>query len=102
MHTTTSTAHSPAPHAPSQPGTSTGRFRKSMSMTALVLFGLAYMVPLAVFTTYGLVTQMTKGHLPTAYLLTLAAMLLTAYSYGRMVQAHPYSGSVYTLSLIHI
>ena len=29
-------------------------------------------------TTYGLVTQMTKGHLPTAYLLTLAAMLLTA------------------------
>lgn len=96
MHTTTSTAHSPAPHAPSQPGTSTGRFRKSMSMTALVLFGLAYMVPLAVFTTYGLVTQMTKGHLPTAYLLTLAAMLLTAYSYGRMVQAHPYSGSVYT------
>ena len=42
MHTTTSTAHSPAPHAPSQPGTSTGRFRKSMSMTALVLFGLAY------------------------------------------------------------
>jgi amino acid transporter len=67
-----------------------------MSLTALVLFGLAYMVPLAVFTTYGLVTQMTKGHLPTAYLLTLAAMLLTAYSYGRMVQAHPYSGSVYT------
>ncbi len=96
MHTTTSTAHSPASHAPSHPGASTGRFRKSMGMTALVLFGLAYMVPLAVFTTYGLVTQMTKGHLPTAYLLTLAAMLLTAYSYGRMVQAHPYSGSVST------
>ncbi|OII57355.1 Putrescine importer PuuP, partial [Pseudomonas putida] len=95
MHTTTSTAHSPA-HSPSQPTASNGRFRKSMGLPALVLFGLAYMVPLAVFTTYGLVTQMTKGHLPIAYLLTLAAMLLTAYSYGRMVQAHPYSGSVYT------
>lgn len=94
MHTTTSTAHSPAAHAPSS--VPSGRFRTSMGMTALILFGLAYMVPLAVFTTYGLVTQMTKGHLPTAYLLTLAAMLLTAYSYGRMVQAHPYSGSVYT------
>ncbi|QXI45949.1 MULTISPECIES: APC family permease [Pseudomonas] len=94
MHTTTSTAHSPAAHATSP--APTGRFRTSMGMTALILFGLAYMVPLAVFTTYGLVTQMTKGHLPTAYLLTLAAMLLTAYSYGRMVQAHPYSGSVYT------
>ncbi|MBF8788209.1 APC family permease [Pseudomonas asiatica] len=95
MHTTTSTAQSPA-HSPSQPTASNGRFRKSMGLPALVLFGLAYMVPLAVFTTYGLVTQMTKGHLPIAYLLTLAAMLLTAYSYGRMVQAHPYSGSVYT------
>ncbi|MFJ4347534.1 APC family permease [Pseudomonas sp. NPDC089401] len=91
MHTTTTTAQPQHPESPS-----TDRFRKSMGMTALVLFGLAYMVPLAVFTTYGLVTQMTKGHLPTAYLLTLAAMLLTAYSYGRMVQAHPYSGSVYT------
>ena len=96
MHTTTSTAHSPSHDTAAHPGANTGRFRKSMGLTALVLFGLAYMVPLAVFTTYGLVTQMTKGHLPPAYLLTLAAMLLTAYSYGRMVQAHPYSGSVYT------
>ncbi|MBI6944247.1 APC family permease [Pseudomonas putida] len=95
MHTTTNTAPALAPH-PTGHSATPGRFRKSMSMTALVLFGLAYMVPLAVFTTYGLVTQMTKGHLPTAYMLTLAAMLLTAYSYGRMVQAHPYSGSVYT------
>ena len=95
MHTTTNNDSAPAHHPASQP-TASGRFRKSMGMTALVLFGLAYMVPLAVFTTYGLATQMTKGHLPTAYLLTLAAMLLTAYSYGRMVQAHPYSGSVYT------
>ncbi|NUT75854.1 APC family permease [Pseudomonas sp. C1C7] len=74
----------------------TATFRKSLGIPSLVLFGLAYMVPLAVFTTYGLVTQMTKGNMPTAYLFTLAAMLLTAYSYGRMVQAHPYSGSVYT------
>ncbi|WP_160105705.1 APC family permease [Pseudomonas izuensis] len=75
---------------------SSATFRKSLGIPALVLFGLAYMVPLAVFTTYGLVTQMTKGNMPTAYLFTLVAMLLTAYSYGRMVQAHPYSGSVYT------
>lgn len=75
---------------------SRNEFRKTLGIPALVLFGLAYMVPLAVFTTYGLVTQMTKGHLPTAYILTLIAMLLTAYSYGQMVHAHPYSGSVYS------
>ena len=79
MHTTTNTAPALAPHTTGH-SAAPGRFRKSMSMTALVLFGLAYMVPLAVFTTYGLVTQMTKGHLPTAYMLTLAAMLLTALS----------------------
>lgn len=95
MNTITSVADTPSHHCPSQ-ADSPGRFRQSLGLGALVLFGLAYMVPLAVFTTYGLVTQMTKGHLPTAYLLTLAAMLLTAYSYGRMVQAHPYSGSVYS------
>ncbi|MBF8778134.1 APC family permease [Pseudomonas fulva] len=94
MDTITTTATPTAPSSPQQH--SPGRLRKSMGMTALVLFGLAYMVPLAVFSAYGLVAQTTQGHLPTAYLLTLGAMLFTAYSYGRMVQAHPYSGSVYT------
>lgn len=95
MNTITNVADTPAHHLPPH-ASSPRRFRQPLGLVGLVLFGLAYMVPLAVFTTYGLVTQMTKGHLPSAYLLTLAAMLLTAYSYGRMVQAHPYSGSVYT------
>ncbi|MEX5623681.1 Putrescine importer PuuP, partial [Pseudomonas syringae] len=47
MHTTTSTAHSPSHDTAAHPGANTGRFRKSMGLTALVLFGLAYMVPLA-------------------------------------------------------
>ncbi len=67
-----------------------------LGVPSLVLFGLAYMVPLTVFTTYGLVTDMTAGHLPGAYVVTLVAMLFTAYSYGRMVEAHPYAGSAYT------
>ena len=95
MNTITSVAETPSHHT-SPKTASTRRFRQPLGLVGLVLFGLAYMVPLAVFTTYGLVTQMTKGHLPTAYMLTLAAMLLTAYSYGRMVQAHPFSGSVYS------
>ncbi|MFL9674519.1 APC family permease [Pseudomonas sp. 2822-17] len=95
MNTITNADDTPTHHS-SAKLPSSRRFRQPLELVGLVLFGLAYMVPLAVFTTYGLVTQMTKGHLPTAYLLTLAAMLLTAYSYGRMVQAHPYSGSVYT------
>jgi amino acid transporter len=61
-----------------------------------VLFGLVYMVPLTVFTTYGLVTQMTGGRVPVAYLVTLAAMVFTARSYARMAAAYPVAGSAYT------
>ncbi|KAA1429225.1 APC family permease [Nocardioides antri] len=74
----------------------TDRFQRVLGTPELILFGLAYMVPLTVFTTYGVVTDATGGHLPGAYVLTLAAMLFTAYSYGRMVVAHPYAGSAYT------
>lgn len=72
------------------------RLRRVLGIPSLVLFGLAYMVPLTVFTTYGIVTEQTGGHLPGAYVVTLTAMLFTAYSYGRMVRAYPYAGSAYT------
>lgn len=78
------------------PQSGTTHLQRVLGMPSLVLFGLAYMVPLTVFTTYGIVTDLTEGHLPGAYVVTLTAMLFTAYSYGRMVQAHPYAGSAYT------
>jgi putrescine importer len=71
-------------------------FRRVLGLPALVLFGLAYMVPLTVWTTYGVVVTKTQGFLTSAYVLTTVAMLFTAYSYGRMVVAHPVAGSAYT------
>jgi len=71
-------------------------FRRVLGLPALVFFGLAYMVPLTVWTTYGVVTTETQGHLPLAYTVTTVAMLLTAYSYGRMVVAQPIAGSAYS------
>src|SRR3954464_15949690 len=71
-------------------------FRRVLGLPALVFFGLAYMVPLTVWTTYGVVTTSTKGQLPLAYVLTTIAMGLTAYSYGRMVIAQPTAGSAYS------
>ena len=67
-----------------------------LGLPALVFFGLAYMVPLTVWTTYGIVTTTTEGHLPLAYTVTTVAMFLTAYSYGRMVQVQPTAGSAYS------
>lgn len=71
-------------------------FKRVLGLPALVFFGLAYMVPLTVWTTYGIVTTETKGHLPLAYTVTTIAMLLTAYSYGRMVKVQPIAGSAYS------
>ncbi|WP_236568001.1 APC family permease [Nocardiopsis sp. FR6] len=67
-----------------------------LGLPSLFFFGLAYMVPLAAFTTYGIVTEITLGHLPTAFLVTLAAMLFTALAYANMVRAYPVAGSAYT------
>ena len=73
-----------------------GHLKRVLGTPSLVLFGLVYMVPLTVFTTYALVTQMTGGRVPVAYLVTLAAMVFTARSYARMSAAYPVAGSAYT------
>lgn len=73
-----------------------GQLRRALGLPSLVLFGLVYIVPLTVFTTYGIVTQTTGGRLPVAYVVTLVAMAFTALSYARMVVAFPVAGSAYT------
>ena len=73
-----------------------GHLLRVLGTPSLTLFGLVYMVPLTVFTTYGIVTQVTGGRLSVAYLVTLAAMVFTARSYARMAAAYPVAGSAYT------
>ena len=67
-----------------------------------MLFGLVYIVPLTVFTTYGIVTETTGGRLPVAYIVTLIAMGFTALSYARMAVAFPVAGSAYTYAQKHL
>lgn len=72
-----------------------GTYRRILSVPALILFGLAYMVPLTVFTTLGYVSEISEGHVAASYVVTLSAMLFTALSYAAMVKAQPSSGSAY-------
>ncbi|KOV91488.1 APC family permease [Streptomyces sp. NRRL B-3648] len=69
---------------------------RTLTLRAVVLFGLAYMTPLIVLGTFGVVAASTGGAVPTAYLLALVAMLFTAHSYGKMAAAYPVAGSAYT------
>ncbi|WP_165856844.1 APC family permease [Marinobacter sp. JSM 1782161] len=72
------------------------QLERTLSLKAVVLFGLAYMTPLIVLGTFGVVATTTQGSVPTAYIITTIAMLFTAYSYGVMSRAFPVSGSAYT------
>ena len=62
---------------------------RTLGHGSVVLIGLAYMTPLIVLGTYGVVAELSNGSVPTAYLVTLVAMLFTALSYGRMASLYP-------------
>jgi putrescine importer len=73
-----------------------GRLKRSLKLWQVVMMGLAYMTPMVVFDTFGIVSDITDGHVPAAYLIALAGMLFTAASYGKLVKVYPTAGSAYT------
>lgn len=72
--------------------------RRTLGLVGLVAFGLSYMSIGTIFTTYGIVNQLTEGKLPLSYLVALVAMIFTAGSYALMVKKFPVAGSAYTFS----
>lgn len=70
--------------------------KRSLKLWQIVMMGLAYMTPMVVFDTFGIVSGVTKGHVPTAYIIALIGMLFTAVSYGKLVKVFPEAGSAYT------
>ncbi|MCK0745961.1 APC family permease [Chromohalobacter nigrandesensis] len=71
------------------------QMKKTLSLSQVVLFGLAYMTPIIVLGTFGVLAVTTQGAVSGAYLAALIAMLFTAHSYGRMASAYPVAGSAY-------
>jgi len=60
--------------------------------------GLAYMTPLIVLGTFGIIAEASNGTVPMAFLITTFAMLFTANSYGIMARKYPIAGSAYTFA----
>ncbi len=77
-----------------QPGKT--RLRKSLKLWQVVMMGLAYLTPMTVFDTFGIVSGISDGHVPASYLLALAGVLFTAISYGKLVRQFLEAGSAYT------
>lgn len=72
------------------------QLKKTLKLHSIVLIGVAYMAPLIVLGTFGVIATASHGATAMSYLIALIVMLFTASSYGRMAGLHPESGSAYT------
>jgi putrescine importer len=69
---------------------------RSLKLRDLVIMGIILVQPTAPMPLFGVVQTEAKGHVVTAVLIAMVAMLFTAMSYGRMARAYPSAGSAYT------
>src|SRR3954463_7407666 len=72
------------------------QLRRSLTLWNLVIYGIIVVQPVAPMPSFGVITQAARGHAVTCILIAMVAMLLTAFSYGRMARVYPSAGSAYT------
>ncbi len=72
------------------------RLQKTLVLWQVIMIGLAYIQPMTLLDTFGMVSRDSIQHVPTSYMFALGAVLLTSISYGHMIRKYPSSGSAYT------
>lgn len=72
------------------------KLQRTLSLGSVTLFGIAYMTPIIVLGTFGILAQSTNGMVPASYVAALIAMFFTALSYSKMAKAYPVAGSAYS------
>src|SRR6478752_1642736 len=76
--------------------TSTPRLRRTLTLWDLILYGVIVIQPVAPMSSFGALSDRGHGHVVTAILIAMVAMLFTGISYGRMARAYPSAGSAFT------
>ena len=76
-------------------GTKIG-LRRSLTLWDLILYGMIVLQPVAPMSAFGALSDRGRGHVVTAVLIAMVAMMATAVSYGRMAQIYPSAGSAFT------
>ena len=72
------------------------RLRRVLTIWDLVFYGIILIQPIAPVGIFGITQKLSQGHMSTAVLAAMVAMMLTAFSYGRMAAVYPSAGSAYT------
>ena len=69
---------------------------RTLGLWNLIIIGMVIIQPTAPMGIYGVISNKAHGHVVTAILIAMVAMLFTAISYGRMARIYPSAGSAYT------
>jgi len=72
------------------------RLRRTLRLWDLILYGVIVLQPVAPMSAFGALSDRGRGHVVTAILIAMVAMLSTAISYGRMARVYPSAGSAFT------
>ena len=72
------------------------RLRRVLRLHDLICYGIVIIQPIAPVPLFGLAEELSHGHAVTTVLLAGIAMMLTAFSYGRMAALYPLAGSAYS------
>ena len=88
-------AQSPSPAAAAKIA-GPARLRRVLGLGDLIFYGLVLIQPVGAVGIFGLADQKSLGHVTLTLIIALAAMMLTAWSYGRMAGLYPAAGSAYT------
>lgn len=72
------------------------RLVRTLGLSGLALFGVAFTAPMVVLMTFGILDAASHGTAAGSYLIAGVAIFLTAASYGRMASILPGTGSAYT------
>src|SRR5262249_55175807 len=74
-----------------------GQLRRTLTLWNLIIYGIIVVQPTAPMPSFGVISKEAHGHVVTALLIAMVAMLFTAVSYGKMARGYPTPRSAYTL-----
>lgn len=72
------------------------KLRRVLTLWDLIFYGLILIQPTAPIPLFGVAQNLSNGHTVTTILLSMLAMMVTAFSYGRMASVYPSAGSAYS------
>lgn len=72
------------------------RLKRVLTLWDLIFYGLILIQPTAPIPLFGVAQKLSNGHTVTTILVAMFAMMITAFSYGRMASVYPSAGSAYT------